>query len=70
MFDLASFRATLEPLLTLKAVTLDSVRVTETVEVSVTYARLGATITDTQVRTLPDDGGEAALATDWAGVLG
>jgi hypothetical protein len=69
-FDLTTFRSTLEPLLALKAVTLESVRVTDVVEVSVSYKRDIATITDAQTQPIPDDGGEAAMATDWAQHLG
>lgn len=69
-FDLTTFRTTLEPLLSLKAVTLESVRVTDVVEVTVSYKRDIATITDTQTQPIPDDGGESALATGWAQHLG
>lgn len=70
MFDLTTFRSTLEPLLALKAVMLESVRVMDAVEVTVSYKRDIATIIDMQTQPIPYDGGEAALATDWAQHLG
>lgn len=69
-FDLALFSSTLKPLLDVRSVTIDGVRLTDTdIVVGVSYKSGFGTFTDEQSRPL-QDGGEAELATDWAGKLG